>query len=697
MKNVQTNKDFGDNTKKIEDSTKVNEKFFVDKRTSLTLDSHGTLTQSSTVVTGKSAKLEKSNEIIPDNIAEETVDGVTSSDVENEHNTVASTDETHTDLPEVTTESGGSGGTNGNSMTTLVVKDDDDSSLTHKSTTISRNPITRVAVQDCPCDIIKNVCDINCCCDNDCSAYDRLVFSHCLPIPSVSSSQYCFSKQLIYVKNSPFYISKDPNNALLCIETENLKSKTNFTHLKPIDNIKSFVKVYERRKHNEWNKTILRPLNQYSLNHLPHNKSYKVGQPIWMMNSTSIEIFELPRQSILSDECSSSQQIFYLQDVTSECTTHLNPCSSESVLSSTQYYKNFLLLASTSFENLTSLYNCTKQSCLQIEPYSCKDGYCSLMVDDIFPTWDPEGQLCNNVIESLHYIFKHNGSQGIIKVMLHVNFNNVTLGQDVRYNAYEPTFHRSGNPGYRTRAPLISGTRLPFNLSKEDQQSIPPIHYSTSSSNWISMLSFTREGHCDGTHRRNLLFRINERVKCRLEFDQKKFTDCESIQQYVYKLLLGNLQYLDSNTYLASNGDPSIYNLDDWVPLLWTRIPPHYHRDTLPCGQLITGVNINLLHAYFGEFANPHSKLTGALIESYQSSQLYCVDITCHVDLTWSVNFVHMFNAPFTKFPEPPVYEIKLPSNFFYPFLSTANRPGEGRSGTILVSLVCSVLSRLVF
>uniref|UniRef100_A0A8D8QWX0 Tectonic-3 n=1 Tax=Cacopsylla melanoneura TaxID=428564 RepID=A0A8D8QWX0_9HEMI len=702
---IKTIEDSGDKIKEIEDSTKANAKIVVDNQSSF--ESRDTLTQSSPVVTGKSAKLEKSNEIIPDNVAQESMDGVTSSNVENEHSTAATTDEAHTESLELTTESGG--GSNDKSMTTLiVVKDDDDSSLTHKSTPISRNPITRVAVQDCPCDIIKNVCDINCCCDNDCSAYDRLVFSHCLPLPSLSSSQYCFSEQLIYVKNSPFYISKDPENALLCIETENLKSKTNFTHLKPIDNLKSFVKVYERRKHNEWNKTVLRPLNQYSLNHLPHNKTYKVGQPIWMMNSTTVKVFELPRHSILSDECSSSQQIFYLQEVTSECMTQLKQCSPESVLSSTQYYKNFLLLASSSFENLTSLYNCTKQSCLQIEAYSCKDGHCVSIPEDIIPTWDPEGQLCNNVVESLHFIFKHNGSQGIIKVMLHVNFNNVTLGQDVRlrtkvsfewYNAFEPTFHRSGNPGYRTRAPLISGTRLAFNFSKEDQQSIPPIHFSTSSSNWITMLSFTREGHCDSSHRRNLLFGINERVKCRLEFDQKKFTDCESIQQHVYKLLLGNLHYLDSNICLASNGDPSIYNLDDWVPLLWTRIPPPYYRDShpsLPCGHLLTGVNIKILHAYFGEFANPHSKLTGALIESYQSSQLSCVDLKCYVDLTWSVNFVHTFNAPFTKFPEPPVYEIKLPSNFFYPFLSTANRPNEGRSLVILLCFVCCVMGRLV-
>lgn len=33
----------------------------------------------------------------------------------------------------------------------------------------------------CPCDLTSNGCDVNCCCDTDCSDSDRQAFSYCLP------------------------------------------------------------------------------------------------------------------------------------------------------------------------------------------------------------------------------------------------------------------------------------------------------------------------------------------------------------------------------------------------------------------------------------------------------------------------------------------------------------------------------------
>lgn len=160
----------------------------------------------------------------------------------------------------------------------------------------------------------------------------------------------------------------------------------------------------------------------------------------------------------------------------------------------------------------------------------------------------------------------------------------------------------------------------------------------------------------------------------------------------MYKLLLGSIKYQDTSTYFASNGDPSIYNIEDWVPLLWTTLPPPSQQKTLPslpCGHLVNGINIKLLHAYFGEYSNPHSKLIGALIETYTESQLECSDLECKLDLTWSASFVRTLNTPFTKFPEPPVYEIKLPSNFFYPFLSSANRHWSEKYTIFYSSILC--------
>ncbi|KAI5743254.1 hypothetical protein M8J77_016192 [Diaphorina citri] len=351
--------EFSDTTKPLAD---LDHEIVLDKRSSNV--EKGTLTEE--VLNGKIAKSEKTNEVIPDSIAEES--GVTPS-VDNPTVTVltVNTDEPITEgavepTVGVTEANGGASGVGANgvganggvAVPTLAVNEDD-TKLTHKTTSIPRNPITRVAVQDCPCDITKGVCDINCCCDNDCSVRDRLVFSHCLPLPILSSSQYCFSKQLIYIKNSPHYIVTQPDNSLLCIETENLRSKTNFTHFRPITTLKNFAKVFDRRKRPTWSQAVLRTSSPYSLDRLPHNQSYKVGQPIWILNATSVGVFELPHHTILSDECSAPQAIFYLEEWSSECRTQVTECTPASILSAPRYYKHFLVLASTSFENLTSV------------------------------------------------------------------------------------------------------------------------------------------------------------------------------------------------------------------------------------------------------------------------------------------------------------------------------------------------------
>lgn len=51
------------------------------------------------------------------------------------------------------------------------------------------------------------------------------------------------------------------------------------------------------------------------------------------------------------------------------------------------------------------------------------------MTKEVVPYSD--GNICANVTKSRHYIFKHNATQGITKVLLHFTFTNVTLGEAV--------------------------------------------------------------------------------------------------------------------------------------------------------------------------------------------------------------------------------------------------------------------------
>lgn len=62
----------------------------------------------------------------------------------------------------------------------------------------------------CTCDLMPNTCDINCCCDIDCSSDERLTFISCDDFNSEAvSTDYCFSSRLFFRQNSPFYSGVD--------------------------------------------------------------------------------------------------------------------------------------------------------------------------------------------------------------------------------------------------------------------------------------------------------------------------------------------------------------------------------------------------------------------------------------------------------------------------------------------------------
>lgn len=58
----------------------------------------------------------------------------------------------------------------------------------------------------CTCDLTPSICDINCCCDEDCSAKERRTFTACDEFYSeLDTADYCFPSSTFFLHNSPFY------------------------------------------------------------------------------------------------------------------------------------------------------------------------------------------------------------------------------------------------------------------------------------------------------------------------------------------------------------------------------------------------------------------------------------------------------------------------------------------------------------
>lgn len=75
-------------------------------------------------------------------------------------------------------------------------------------------------------------CDINCCCDRDCTEEDRQVFFNCdIKTQHSYNRHFCFQKQHVYRNNTVFKVIIN-SGGLFCIYKENLPKEFYFSQKK---------------------------------------------------------------------------------------------------------------------------------------------------------------------------------------------------------------------------------------------------------------------------------------------------------------------------------------------------------------------------------------------------------------------------------------------------------------------------------
>ncbi|XP_075210242.1 uncharacterized protein LOC142317568 [Lycorma delicatula] len=104
--------------------------------------------------------------------------------------------------------------------------------ITTKTTTTTTELETKYTahVEYCECDIMKDECDINCCCDEDCSSQDKQMFSYCssaLLADSLALSidyRHCYTSHFLYDNNTKLLkVVKQNSHNLFCIAIDNLE------------------------------------------------------------------------------------------------------------------------------------------------------------------------------------------------------------------------------------------------------------------------------------------------------------------------------------------------------------------------------------------------------------------------------------------------------------------------------------------
>lgn len=109
-------------------------------------------------------------------------------------------------------------------------------------------------VHFCTCDLTIDACDVNCCCDIDCSTEDVKAFSTCQDVQAHNyNPRFCYTTQIHVENNTQFLLEKVNSDPLFCIIDTNLEeSFMYFDKEEPVTNVTYFDNMKLRHRSYLW-------------------------------------------------------------------------------------------------------------------------------------------------------------------------------------------------------------------------------------------------------------------------------------------------------------------------------------------------------------------------------------------------------------------------------------------------------------
>lgn len=113
-----------------------------------------------------------------------------------------------------------------------------------------KTPLQLKPSERCFCDLTRDSCDVECCCDVDCTEEDAKSFTTCVDrAPEPLDLRYCTKRDLFFASRTLF--QKRPVGDLLCVVVDNVRKKDVFAEPPVISTLADVHKFVEERKH-DW-------------------------------------------------------------------------------------------------------------------------------------------------------------------------------------------------------------------------------------------------------------------------------------------------------------------------------------------------------------------------------------------------------------------------------------------------------------
>ncbi|XP_072015474.1 tectonic-3-like [Amphiura filiformis] len=578
----------------------------------------------------------------------------------------------------------------------------------------------------CICDLTINGCDVNCCCDPDCTTDDRNTFSECIEDTNVVDERLCIQSDIIFLENTPETVDTS-NPSLFCIVTDNFEERNYYTIPQTVETVERFEELTDQYGDTSY----AAPPYQNET----YADFYKSGDAIYTIyESLSLGVVGLPAP-LHTSECEDGNPASYLYNEGTECVRRISnlqdQCQGDPALSALSYYTGFKIVTTPSFlqdfsppdprlVNMTetptvrptpttdpnatnipipttfsdndSLYDSLELLEITVrEPVLCESTLgvhipCNFDGGNVpIPDYNSTSGICEYILKEVNYYITHNGTNGITDAEVQLvlgshSMDGLSLTQFfstsfIKFDEVD-VFERSGNPGYVIGEPLMAGNLV--QLAEPDGIIKKSIELGNDRNNWLTIVKGTADGTCvtDADSRTPVTFGEDVRSGCTIRVSYENVSNiCEFIQASALNALTGQMP-----EYVAMFGNSAVEVVGDWVPIIvddLLGLPSSPSSGT--CINMVMALHIEVLYANVGSLANPQAKVIGVRynyaegkILKYHCSGAYCQvgadSLTQSFEVASSVGFVETSDYPEAVLAERPSFDSKLPNDFFYPF-----------------------------
>uniref|UniRef100_A0A8B9CKN0 Tectonic family member 1 n=1 Tax=Anser brachyrhynchus TaxID=132585 RepID=A0A8B9CKN0_9AVES len=474
-------------------------------------------------------------------------------------------------------------------------------------------PITDVA-KLCTCDLSVAQCDVNCCCDPDCSAADFSLFTTC-SVPIVTGdSRLCSQKAAVYsldVKANPpervFQLIDHVNPSVFCIHATNYKQALYFPspEMPTPENFDELFKKFGSAAFSA------EPESWTLDSHAPNPSDY--GVPIQTVDG----FLRLP-SPVVSSWCSDANPAGWKM--------HLN-----SSLFALEYSVN-ITVQSVVIQSLNGMRTLL----------TSKDVLRHPMILD---------ELCMNVVLGVSYHITYTDAGEIIEAAASFVLGAINKEALSVQQSFEISFTQvntkpvplSGNPGYVAGLPVRAGFR---------PQRYPFLIASTNAYGQLTILQSASNQDCLTAQggRTPVLFGYNMISGCKLRITAA--VKCQPLTQALLDLLKGQ----SFPEYVASFGNSQAQNVHDWVPIIHLQ---NSEQVKSSC-QIPVSLEIEVKWTKYGSLVNPQARIVNVTLPSGRERT---------IPILSSVVFTDISSPAEPGYKAWPTINAKLPFDFFFPFV----------------------------